>query len=107
MIFIKKENSLHKIPLDNILFFESEGRKTVAVMKSGRYEIKKTLSELEDLYSDSNFFRVSKSALVNLAKVVSVTSDVDRTLLATLTGKQIVRVSRKNANEFKERVNLL
>ncbi len=106
IIFVKKENSLHKVPLDNILFFESEGRKTVAVMKNGRFEIKKTLSELEDLYKDYNFFRVSKSALVNLAKVTSVASDVDRTLLATLTGKLTIRVSRKNANEFKERVNL-
>jgi DNA-binding LytR/AlgR family response regulator len=75
-------------------------------MKNGRFEIKKTLSELEDLYKDYNFFRVSKSALVNLAKVTSVASDVDRTLLATLTGKLTIRVSRKNANEFKERVNL-
>lgn len=107
VLFIKKENSLHKVPLDNILFFESEGRKTMAVMKSGRYEIKKTLSELEELYVDHNFFRASKSALINLSKVVSVTSDVDRTLLATLTGKLTVRVSRKNANEFKEKVNLL
>ncbi len=106
MIFIKKGSSLHKVPLDNILFFESEGRKTVAVMKSGRYEIKKTLSELEALYEDSNFFRASKSALINLTKVVSVTSDVDRTLLATLTGKVTVRISRKNANEFKEKVNI-
>ncbi len=107
VIFIKKENSMHKVPLDNILYFESEGRKTLAVMKSGRYEIKKTLSELEELYVDHNFFRASKSALINLSKVVSVTSDVDRTLLATLTGKLTVRVSRKNANEFKEKVNLL
>ena len=107
VLSIKKENSLHKVPLDNILFFESEGRKTMAVMKSGRYEIKKTLSELEELYVDHNFFRASKSALINLSKVVSVTSDVDRTLLATLTGKLTVRVSRKNANEFKEKVNLL
>jgi single-stranded-DNA-specific exonuclease len=37
--------------LENILLFESENRKTIAVMKSGRYEIKKTLSQLEELYS--------------------------------------------------------
>ena len=76
-------------------------------MKSGRYEIKKTLSQLEELYSNKNFLRVSKSTLLNLAKVLSITPDVDRTLMATLPGKVTVHVSRKHANEFKERVNIM
>lgn len=106
-IFVQKDNSLHKVPLENILLFETEGRKTIAVMKSGRYEIKKTLSQLEELYSKKSFLRVSKSTLVNLTKVISITPDVDRTLLATLTGKVTVHVSRKHANEFKERINII
>ena len=106
-IFIKKENSLIKIPLDNIYYFESEGRKTMAVMKSGRFETKKTLSELENMLSDRNFFRVSKSALVNLRKVSSITPDADRTLIASFPGKSTVRVSRINSNEFKNRLKTL
>ncbi len=106
-IFVKKDNTLHKVPLDDILFFESEGRKTMAVMKNDRYEIKKTLTELETLYSEKNFFRVSKSALVNLTKVIRITPDTDRTLCATLTGNVTVRVSRKQAGEFKEKVKLI
>lgn len=103
-IFIKKENSLLKIPLDNIFYFESEGRKTIAVLKSGRFETKKTLSELEESLQSKEFFRVSKSALVNLTKVISVTPDSDRTLIASFPGKSNVRVSRMNANEFKNRL---
>lgn len=106
-IFIKKENSLIKIPLDNIFYFESEGRKTMAVMKSGRFETKKTLSELESMLSGQNFFRVSKSALVNLRKVSSITPDADRTLIASFPGRSTVRVSRINSNEFKNRLKTL
>jgi DNA-binding LytR/AlgR family response regulator len=106
-IFVQKDNVLLKVPLENILFFESENRKTIAVMKSGRYEIKKTLSQLEELYSNRNFLRVSKSTLVNLSKIISIAPDVDRTLLATLSGKITVHVSRKHANIFKEKVNIL
>lgn len=105
-IIVQKNNSLLKVPLENILLFESENRKTIAVMKSGRYEIKKTLSQLEELYSNKNFLRVSKSTLVNLTKVIEITPDVDRTLMATLPGKVTVHVSRKHANEFKEKVNI-
>ena len=105
VIFVQKGNSLHKVPLDNILLFETEERKTIVVMKNGRYEIKKTLSQLEELLAEKNFFRISKSTIVNLDKIVSITPDADRTLLATLTGKITVRVSRKNANQFKMKLN--
>ncbi len=106
-IFVQKDNSLHKVATDNILFFETEGRKTMTVLKNGRYEVKKTLGQLEDLLATENFMRVSKSTLLNLSKVVSVTPDTDRTLLATLSGKVTVRISRKNAAEFKERIHLI
>lgn len=106
-VFVQKDGSLHKVSLENVLMFESEERKTMAVLRNGRYEVKKTLGQLEELFSQKGFMRVSKSTLVNLAKVVSVTPDVDRTLIATLTGKITVRVSRKNANEFKEKINII
>ena len=106
-IFVQKENALHKVAIENILFFETEGRKTMAVLKNGRYEIKKTLGQLENLLEGQNFMRVSKSTLLNLSKVTSVAPDADRTLSATLTGKVTVRISRKNANKFKERIHLV
>ncbi len=106
-IFVQKDNALHKVATENILFFETEGRKTMTVLKNGRYEVKKTLGQLESLLATQNFMRVSKSTLVNLSKVVSVTPDADRTLLATLSGKVTVRISRKNVAEFKERIHLI
>lgn len=106
-IFIQKEGTLHKVPLENILMFESEGRKTMAVLKSGRYEIKKTLSELEEQLITKDFMRVSKSALVNLNKINSITPAADRTILITLSGKINTRVSRKHAADFKKRLELI
>lgn len=106
-IFIKKENSLIKVPLENIFYFESEGRKTMAVMKSGRFETGKTLSALGSMLPEKAFYRVSKSAIVNLSKVVSITPDVDRTLIATFPDKSTVRVSRMNTIDFKNRIKMI
>lgn len=106
-ILVLKENTLHKISVDNILLFESEDRKTFAVLKNGRYEVKKNLGQLEEALANHGFLRVSKSALVNMSKVMSFTPDVDRTISATLTGKITVRVSRKHARAFKERLHTL
>lgn len=105
-VFVLRDGSLHKAPVENILYFESEGRKTFAVFKSGRYEIKKNLSELENMLGEKGFMRVSKSTLANLARVTNYAPDSDRTIVATLSGGQVtVRVSRSKVQEFKEKLS--
>lgn len=106
-VLVLKDGALHRVPADNVLYFESEGRKTVAVLKSGRYEIKQTLTQLEESLAEKNFLRGSKSVLVNLSKVISIAPDSDRTLIATLSGKVTVRISRKHAAIFKEKISLI
>lgn len=106
-ILVQKDDTLHKVSVDNILLFETEGRKTVAVLKNGRYEVKKNLRQLEEALLSQDFMRVSKSALVNMSKVISITPSNDRTISATLTGKITVRVSRKHANAFKSKLHTL
>lgn len=103
-LFVYKEDALHKIAVDNVLYFETDGRKAMAVMKSGRYEVRGSLTQLEEMLDKDVFMRVSKSALLNLTKVTGYSSGNDRTLLATLVGNATVRVSRKCAPEFKIRV---
>ena len=106
-IFVLKDGALHKTIADNILMFESEGRKTIAVLKAGRYEVRKTLRQLEEILDKDKFMRISKSALINLNKVRSITPDEDRTLIAELSGKKTVRVSRKNVADFKNRIGAM
>jgi hypothetical protein len=106
-ILVQRDNTLHKVSVENILLFETEGRKTIAVLKNGRYEVKKNLSQLEKALKEQNFLRVSKSALINMSKVLSFTPDEDRTICATLIGKITVRVSRKHAPAFKNKLHTL
>ncbi len=106
-ILVQRDNTLHKVSVENILLFETEGRKTIAVLKNGRYEVKKNLSQLETALKEQNFLRVSKSALINMSKVLSFTPDEDRTICATLIGKITVRVSRKHAPAFKNKLHTL
>ncbi|MBR4111491.1 MAG: LytTR family transcriptional regulator DNA-binding domain-containing protein [Ruminiclostridium sp.] len=105
-VFVVKSDTMHRVPVENILAFESEGRKTVAVLKSGRYEIRKTLIVLEEMLSGCGFMRVSKSALINLSKVTSVAPGPDRTFKVILGGKAAVKVSRKFVTDFKERIGV-
>lgn len=103
-VFVVKDGSLNKVLVENVLCFEAEGRKTFAVLKSGRYEIKKTLTELEELLMSRSFMRVSKSALINMDRVVRYVNSSERTIVVTLAGQVDVRVSRSKVQEFKDAV---
>ncbi len=103
-VYAYNGGTLHRISIDNVLYFEIDGRKTVAVLRSGRLVVRNSLSQLEEQYKDDDFLRVSKSTLLNITKVTEYTSDSDRTLLVTLAGNVKIRVSRKFASEFKEKM---
>jgi len=104
-LFAYNGETMNRISIDSVLYFETEGRKTVAVLNSGRYVVRSPLTQLEEQYKDVGFMRVSKSTILNLAKVKMYAPDIDRTLLATLVGNTKIRVSRKCAPEFKARMN--
>lgn len=97
--------TMNRINIDSVLYFESEGRKTVAVLSSGRFVVRSSLAQLEEQYQDVGFMRVSKSTILNLAKMKMYAPDNDRTMLATLVGDIKIRVSRKCAPEFKSRMS--
>ena len=103
-LFAYSGETLQRINIDSILYFETDGRKTVAVLRTGRLVVRSSLSQLEDQYTDDGFLRVSKSTLLNITKVNGYTPDSDRTMLATLVGNVKIRISRKFASEFKTRM---
>ncbi len=104
-LFAYNGETLQRINIDSILYFETDGRKTVAVLRTGRLVVRSSLSQLEDQYTDDGFLRVSKSTLLNITKVNGYTPDSDRTMLATLVGNVKIRISRKFASEFKTRMS--
>ncbi len=104
-LFAYSGETLHRISIDNVLYFETDGRKTVAVLRSARLVVRSSLSQLEEQYMDAGFLRVSKSTLLNITKVNGYTPDSDRTMLATLAGNVKIRISRKFASEFKARMS--
>lgn len=105
-IYVKREGVLSRVNIENILYFEALDRKVYVALKSGNYEVKHTLSDLEAKLSTHNFMRVSKSVLLNLDRVAGVKVDEDRSLIAVTVTKQTVRISRKYNDQFKLRMGI-
>ena len=103
-ILVMHNSSMTKVHLENVLYFESYEKKVFAAMKNGKYEIKQRLFELEEQLTHKNFFRISRSVLVNMNKAVGYKVEPDRSILAVMSDREELRVSRTNKEEFKQRL---
>ena len=74
-IVFHKEDSEYFLPLDNILFFETDGGRIRAHTAEDEFEAKYKLYELEERLP-FHFLRVSKSTILNTHKVYSITKNL-------------------------------
>ena len=70
-----KENTEYFIPLDDILFFETEESNISAHTINDVYGVKYKLYELEEILP-RNFLRVSKSTILNINHIYSITRNL-------------------------------
>lgn len=70
-----KENKEYYIPLDDILFFETEDSGINAHTIKDIYNVKYKLYELEEILP-MNFLRVSKSTILNTNHIYSITRNI-------------------------------
>ena len=85
---------------DKIYYTESIDKKTFVYTKEKCYGSKLRLYELEETLS-SNFFRCSKSLIVNIRKIRSVKSELNGRMIAELlNGEQLV-ISRSYVKDLK------
>lgn len=70
-----KGNTEYYLPLESILFFETEEKNVYAHTAEEVYQVHYRLYELEELLP-RNFMRVSKSAILNTEKVLSISRNL-------------------------------
>lgn len=92
----------HIVKLDEILYIESVDKRTFIYTEGKVLGTDKRLYELEGLLDERDFFRCSKSVIINLTKVIKLKPEITRNILATLTNGEVVVVSRRYATELKK-----
>ena len=89
----------------DVLYFDSVDKKTFAYTKSEVFEIPLRLYELEEkLLRD--FFRASKSAIINIGKIKSILPDFGGRIEVTMVTGEKLMVSRQYAHELKKKLEL-
>ena len=93
-IAVRKDNETYLLETEKILYIEAVDRKTFVYTNSENYESELKLYEIEQELVERDFLRISKNSIVNLRKIKSLKTDVNRKIRITLqNGEQIV-VSR-------------
>ena len=69
LITCTQNGTIARIRPDDVYYFESVDNKTFLYTEKEVYEIRQKLYEIEDSYAGLDFFRSSKSIIVNLSKI--------------------------------------
>ena len=100
------EERIVKLELKDIFYFESVDNKVFAYTGKGVYEIHKKLYELEENYSNTDMLRISKSAIVNIAKIAYVKPIFNGRFEAKLKNDEKIIISRQYVTELKKKLEI-
>lgn len=100
-----KEGKLFVLDVDTIYYFESVDKKTFIYLHKDVYESSLRLYELEDKFANSDFFRASKSTIINLSKIKVITPIFGGKLEVVLENNEKLLVSRQYVPLLKRKLN--
>jgi DNA-binding LytR/AlgR family response regulator len=100
-IFVKEEGRYIRLAYQDILYIENVGDYAKIRTHNSSHVIYTTMKTLEEKLPATIFFRVHRSFIINLSKIV----DIEESNL--VIGDKVIPISRANKPELMERINLL
>jgi DNA-binding LytR/AlgR family response regulator len=94
------------INIHNILYFETVDNKCFLYTHEWVLEVEKKLYELEKVLDPHDFFRCSKSMIVNINQIIRLKPEMTRNILATMSNGEVISISRRYAKTFKELIQM-
>ncbi len=92
----------YKLNISNIFYFEAVDEKVFAYTLKDVYEIKLRLYEAEQKYRDNYFIRCSKSFLINIMKIDSISPALNGRFTAHMKNGENIIISRQYVKELKD-----
>lgn len=102
-----KDGQTFLLEAPDILYADTADRKTFFYTKDGVYETPLKLYELEERLAGSDFFRASKSTIINFNQIRSLRPEFGGKFLLTMNSGERLYVSRQYAGTVKEKLGLI
>ena len=98
-------SEIHRVNYDDIFYFETVDNKSFIYCLNEVYEAKQKLYEIEALDVE-DFLRISKSTIVNLSKIKTLTPSMSGRLDASLHNGETVVISRQYVSALKKKLGV-
>ena len=95
---------IHRIRPSDIYYIEVVENKTVFYCKEAVYESKQKLYELEESLAHNDMLRISKSAMLNLSNIKSLSPELNGRLEAIMDNGERLILSRQYDAGMKQRM---
>ena len=102
-IYTKVGNKLRKVPLDDILYIEVEGKYSALQVRDRKYNVKASLKDLLQKLPTDKFVRVSRNFVVNLSRI----QHIDTFQYTVKVGEMEIPISRTYKEELMRHINLI
>jgi two-component system LytT family response regulator len=105
-VFVREGDRCWFVPVKNIRLLESEGNYTRVHFDDSKPQLFRSLTAMEDRLDPKHFFRANRKQVINLAWVEGIEPWFSGGLLVKLKGGPKVELSRRQAQDFRERMSL-
>ena len=102
---VSRQERLFRILPSAVYYFEAVDNRVFAYLEKEVYETKLKLYELEERLAGTDFFRASKSTVINLAKVESLSPAFNGRFEAAMKNGEKLIVSRQYVPVLKEKLD--
>jgi DNA-binding LytR/AlgR family response regulator len=96
-----KDKEIYLINPEDVLYFESFGNEIICHTVNFTCNVKYKLYELENLFIDKKYMRVSNSYIVNLNQIKSIKPTFNSKFILTMKNNDLVDVTRTYYALFK------
>ena len=101
-----RDGNIMQIAPKEIYYFEAVDNRVFLYLEKEVYETKYRLYELEERFRGTDFFRISKSYIINLAKVRHLSPAFNGRFEATMKNGERLVISRQYVPTLKEKLGL-
>lgn len=101
-----KDGSIVQIVPGEIYYFEAVDNRVFLYLQKEVYETKYKLYELEERFRGTDFFRASKSVILNLSKIKNLTPVLGGRFEAAMKNGEKIMISRQYVPILREKLGL-
>ncbi len=105
-VFVRDGDRCWFVPIKNIRLLESEGNYTRLHFDDHKPQLFRSLTAMEERLDAKHFFRANRKQVINLAWVEDIEPWFSGGLLVKLKGGIKVELSRRQAQDFRDRMSL-